>query len=101
MTQSTAVLAVEFLLASFFAIACIKAHGPFSVEKKPAFRNFFRLTNRIERLRRSRWQWFSMVAILLVLRMQNQLPLAIELMVGMMFLIFLVFPVQKVMRARK
>jgi len=27
MTQSTAALLVEFLLASFFAVACIKAHG--------------------------------------------------------------------------
>jgi hypothetical protein len=101
MTQSTAVLLVELLLASFFAVACIKAHGPFSFEKKPAIRDLFYLTNRIDRLRQSRWQWFSMVAILLVLRLQNQLPLAVEIMVGMMFLIFLVFPVQQVARVRR
>jgi len=101
MTQSTAALLVEFLLASFFAVACIKAHGSFSLEKKPAFRDFFYLTNRIERLRRSRWQWFSMVAVTLVQRLQNQLPLAIEIMVGTMFLIFLVFPVEAIVRARK
>jgi hypothetical protein len=100
MTQRGAVLLVEFLLASFFAIACIKAHGSFSLEKKPSFREFFYLSDRIERLRRSRWQWFSMVAIMLVLRLQNQLPLAIEIMVGTMFLIFLVFPVQTIVRAR-
>jgi hypothetical protein len=59
------------------------------------------MTDRIERLRRSRWQWFSMVAIMLVLRMQNQLPLAIEIMVGTMFLIFLVLPIQEIVRARR
>jgi hypothetical protein len=101
MTQSAAVLLIEALLASFFAIACIKAHGSFSSEKRSAFRDFFYLTDRIERLRRSRWQWASMVAVMLVLRLQNQLPLAIEIMVGMMFLIFLVFPVQAVVRARR
>ena len=101
MTQSAAVLLVEVLLASFFTVACIKAHGSFSLEKKPTFRDFFYLTNRIERLRRSRWQWFSMVAIMLVLRLQNQLPLAIEIMVGTMFLSFLVFPVQAIVRARR
>ena len=101
MTQSAAVFLLELLLASFFTIACIKAHGSFSFGKKLAFRDFFYLTKRIERLRRSRWQWFSMVAILLVLRLQNQLPITVEIMVGMMFLIFLVFPVQTIVRARR
>jgi len=42
-----------------------------------------------------------MVGIMLVLRLQNQLPLAVEIMVGTMFLIFLVFPVQAIVRARR
>jgi len=98
MTQNTALRLVEVLLSSFFTVACIKAHGPFALEKKPAFGDFFRLTDRIERLRRSRWQWFSIVAIMLILRLQHQLPPAVEIMVGMMFLIFLVFPVQELVR---
>lgn len=101
MTQNTAILLFEVLLASFFAVACIKAHGPFPIQKKPSFREFFHFSGRLERLRRSRWQWFSMVAIMLVLRLQNQLPLAIEIMVGTMFVIFLVFPVQALVKVRR
>jgi hypothetical protein len=92
---------VEILLAGFFAVGCLRARGPIAPERRSRFAEFFQMTDRIERLRRSRWQWFSMVAIMLVLRLQNQLPLAIEIMVGMMFLIFLVFPVQQVVRVTK
>lgn len=94
------VLLLELLLAGFFAVACFRARSPLGKEQKPSWSSLFHFSGRIERLRQSRWQWFSMVAVLLVLRMQNQLPLAIEIMVGMMFLIFLVFPVQQVVRAR-
>lgn len=95
------VLLLELLVAGFFAVACFRARPQLRAGEKPKWESFFRLTSRIERLRRSRWQWFSMVAVLLVLRMQNQLPAAVEIMVGMMFLIFLVFPVQQVVRARR
>ena len=89
---------LELLLAGFFAIGCIRAHGRFEPGGKMRILDFFRMTGRLERLRRSRWQWFSMVAIMLVLRLQHQLPPAVEIMVGMMFLIFLVFPVQALVR---
>lgn len=92
------VLLVELLLAGFFAVGCIRARGPIDPGKKFRLSDLFRLTDRIERLRRSRWQWFSMVAVMLVLRLQNQLPLAVEIMAGTMFLIFLVFPVQTLVR---
>ena len=92
---------LELLLAGFFAVGCLRARGPIDPGRKLRFAEFFRMTDRIERLRRSRWQWFSMVAVMLVLRMQNQLPLAIEIMVGTMFLIFLVFPIQEIVRARR
>jgi hypothetical protein len=89
---------LELLLAGFFAIACFRSRAPLRAGEKPGFLKLFRLSGRIERLRRSRWQWFSIVAIMLVLRLQHQLPPAIELMVGLMFLIFLVLPVRQVVR---
>jgi hypothetical protein len=89
---------LELLLAGFFAVGCIRAHGQFEPGVKMRFVDFFRMTGRLERLRRSRWQWFTIVAIMLVLRLQHQLPPAVEIMVGMMFLIFLVFPVQALVR---
>ena len=89
---------LEVLLAGFFAVACIRARAPQSSNQWPTFGSFFRLSNRIERLRRSRWQWFSMVAIMLILRVQHQLPPAVEIMVGMMFLIFLVCPVRTLVK---
>jgi hypothetical protein len=92
---------LELLLAGFFAIACIRAHGRVEPGRKMRFVDLFRMTGRRERLRRSRWQWFTVVAIMLVLRLQHQLPPAIEIMVGMMFLIFLIFPVQELVRERR
>ena len=49
---------------------------------------------RLERLRRSRWQWFSMVLLMLVVRLQFGLPLVIELTVVLQFLLFLALPVR-------
>ncbi len=92
---------LELLLAGFFAIACFRARSPLRSGEKPSFSNLLRLSGRIERLRRSRWQWFSIVAVMLVLRVQHQLPAAIELMVGLMFLIFLVCPVRQLARVSR
>ena len=92
---------IELLLAGFFAVGCLRARGPIDAQRKMRFADFFRFTDRIERLRRSRWQWFSMVGIMLLLRLQNQLPLAVEIMVGMMFVIFLVVPVQTLVKVRR
>jgi hypothetical protein len=92
---------LELLLAGFFAIACFRARTPLASNQKPTFGSFFRFSGRLERLRRSRWQWVSIVAIMLVLRLQNQLPLSVEIMVGMMFLIFLVFPVRSLVKVSR
>ncbi|PYV76668.1 MAG: hypothetical protein DMG96_13355 [Acidobacteria bacterium] len=92
---------LELLLAGFFAVACIRARAPLSPNQTATFSSFFRFSGRLERLRRSRWQWFSMVAIMLVLRVQHQLPPAVEIMVGMMFLIFLVCPVRALVKAAR
>jgi len=91
----------ELLLAGFFAVACFRARAPLASNQKPTVGSFFRFSGRLERLRRSRWQWFSMVAIMLVLRLQNQLPLSVEIMVGMMFLIFLVLPVRALVKVSR
>ena len=92
---------LELLLAGFFAVACIRACAPATPKNKFDFGSLLRFPGRVERLRRSRWQWFSMVAIMLVLRVQHQLPPAVEIMVGMMFLIFLVCPVRALVKAAR
>jgi hypothetical protein len=92
---------LELLLAGFFAVACFRARKPTGADQKPTLGSLFRFTSRLERLRRSRWQWFAMVAIMLALRLQNQLPLSVEIMVGTMFLIFLVFPVRALVKVSR
>src|SRR5271166_4696275 len=91
---------VELLLGGFFAIACIRTCVPTATESKLDFGHFFRFPGRIERLRRSRWQWFSMVLVLLVCRLQNQLPLVLEAMVALQFIVFLALPSMAEARGR-
>jgi hypothetical protein len=83
---------VELILAGFFAVACIRTCIPSDAGDKLGFASFFRFPGRIERLRRSRWQWFSMVALLLVIRLQMGAPLILEVMVALQFLIFFALP---------
>lgn len=85
---------VELLLAGFFAIACLRAHGPFRSDTRVTFSDLFRLSGRLERFKQSRWQWFSMVLLLLVIRLQQQRPLAMELMVAIQLVVFLALPVR-------
>lgn len=94
-------LLIELLLAGFFAVACLKARIPTTGDLPPTFGDFFRMPPRLERLRRSRWQWFAMVAFMLVLRLQEQLPLTIELMVVLEFALFLALPVRASAVARQ
>jgi hypothetical protein len=89
---------LELLLAGFFAIACFRARAPLASNQRPTLDSFFRFAGRLERLRRSRWQWVSIVAIMLVLRLQQQLPASLEIMVGMMFFIFLILPVHALVK---
>ena len=90
MNQKT--MLVELLLAGFFAIACIRTWLPAAPNQKVHFGDMFRFPGRLERLRRSRWQWFSMVALLLVIRLQEGAPLVLELMVALQFIVFLALP---------
>jgi hypothetical protein len=83
---------VEMILAGFFAVACIRACVPANPGGKLQFSDLLRFPGRLERLQRSRWQWFSMVALLLVIRLQAGLPLVLEVIVAVMFIIFLAVP---------
>ena len=91
MSERTVLL--ELLLSGFFAVACIRASEPAS----PAtfLTNLLRFPGRIERLRRSRWQWFAMVSLMIVLRLQQQLPLVLEVMAALQFLLFLALPARR------
>lgn len=92
MSANERTILLELLLTGFFAVACVRACAPTTPGNKLAFGNLFRLPGRLERLRRSRWQWFSMVALMLVLRVQDELPIVLEVMVARQFLVFLALP---------
>lgn len=83
---------VELILAGFFAVACIRTSVPAVHDGAMHFGDLLRLPGRIEMLRRSRWQWFSMVALLLVIRLQMGAPLILELTVLLQFLAFVALP---------
>jgi hypothetical protein len=86
-------LLLGLLLSGFFAVACMRCALPREGEapiRSP--RHLLRFPGRLERLRRSRWQWIAMVALMIVLRLQQQLPLILELMAAMQLLLFLALP---------
>jgi hypothetical protein len=82
----------EMILAGFFAVACIRACVRATPGGRLRFSDLLRLPGRMERLSRSRWQWFSMVALLLVIRLQVGLPFVLEIIVAFQFLLFLALP---------
>jgi hypothetical protein len=90
---------VGLLLSGFFAVACLRASVPASAATGTALTNLLRFPGRIERVRRSRWQWIAMLALMIVLRLQNQLPLVLELTVAVQFVLFLVLPTRAATRA--
>ena len=94
-------ISIDVLLAGFFAVACLRAHPPFSENGQLRFTEFFRLSSRIDRLRKSRWAWFSLVAFMLVLRLQQQLPLVTELVALCEFSLFVALPAYAPERARR
>ena len=90
--MSTQALLVEVLLSGFFAIACFRARSGSSGVRGLAPKRLFVLTDRIERLRISRWQWCSMVILLLLVRSQHGAPMVAELTVLTQFIVFLALP---------
>ena len=84
---------LELLLSGFFAVACFKARPADAHEVK--LKSLLFLSDRLERLRRTRWQWCSMVLLLVFSRMQMQTPIVAELTGLAQFLVFLALPTQK------
>jgi hypothetical protein len=91
MNQEIMVL-LELLLGGFFAVACVRASVPSAVNGKLSLGDLLRFPNRLERLRRTRWQWFSMVAVLLAVRLQTGVPTILEAIVVVQFVIFFALP---------
>ena len=85
-------LFLELLISGFFAVACFKARatGPGQIALRP--RDLLRLTDRVERMSRSRWQWFAMVGILVLVRMQIGVPMVVELTALVQLVVFLALP---------
>jgi hypothetical protein len=86
---------IEVLLSAFFAVACFRARAESPSAHGLAPQRLFVLTDRLERLRRTRWQWFSMVLVLVLARVQFGTPLVAELTVLAQFIVFLALPSQK------
>ena len=93
--MTTQALLVEVLLSGFFAIACFRARAESFDIIRSTPRALFGLTDRLERLRRSRWQWFAMGLLLVVVRVQQGTPLVAELTVLAQFIVFLALPTHK------
>lgn len=94
--MGTQALLVEVLLSGFFAVACFRARAESSGSRALAPQRAFVLINRLERLRLTRWQWCSMVLILILVRLQRGAPMIAELTVLAQFIVFLALPSQKV-----
>ena len=93
--MSKQALLLELLLSGFFAVACFRARATAFAGMKIAPRGLFALTDRLERMRRTRWQWASMVLLLVIVRMQWGSPMVAELTVLAQFILFLALPGQK------
>ena len=93
--MNTQALLTEVLLSGFFATACFRARAESPGVQGFAPQRLFVLTNRLERLRRTRWQWFAMVLLLVLVRLQFGTPLVAELTALAQFIVFLALPSQK------
>jgi hypothetical protein len=93
--MNTRSLLVELLISGFFAIACFRARAEATSDMAMRPRDLLRLTDRLERLRRTRWQWFAMVLVIIFVRLQAGLPLVVEMTAALQFVIFLALPTQK------
>jgi len=91
----TQALLVELLLSGFFAEACFRARATTLDSMKITPGALFVLTDRVERLRRSRWQWAAMVLLLVLVRIERGVPMIAELTVLAQFILFLSLPAQK------
>jgi hypothetical protein len=94
-TLGSQALLTELLLSGFFAIACFRARATGIANVGVAPRALFAMTDRLERLRRSRWQWFAMVLLLVVIRVERGAPMVAEVTVIAQLIVFLLLPTKK------
>lgn len=99
--MGTQALFVEVLLSGFFAIACFRARSESPSLHGLAPARLLVLTDRLERLRRTRWQWFCMVLLVVFLRTQAGTPLVAEVTLLIQFILFLSLPTQKPVLVQK
>lgn len=92
-------LLIELLLSGFFAVACFRARATNMENAGVVPRTLLAMTDRLERLRRSRWQWFAMVLLLVLVRMQRGAPMVAELTVFAQLIVFMLLPTRKTMEA--
>ena len=92
--MNTQALLIESLLSGFFAIACFRARAESTSTRGFAPARLLVLTDRLERLRRTRWQWCAMVLLLVVVRLQFGTAFIAELTALTQFIVFLALPSQ-------
>ncbi len=90
--MGTEALLAEILISGFFAVACLRARAESPSIAGLAPRRLLALTGRLDRLRRSRWQWVAMVMLLVLMRMQMGVPLVAEITAAAQFIVFLALP---------
>ena len=93
--MNTPALLTEVLLSGFFATACFRARAEAPTASGIASQGVFMLTDRVERLRRSRWQWCAMVLLLVLVRLQMHAPIVAELTALAQLLVFMALPTSK------
>lgn len=94
-TLGSQALLTELLLSGFFAVACFRARAIGIENSGVAPRTLFAMTDRLERLRRSRWQWFAMILLLVLIRIEWGAPMVAEVTVAAQFIVFLLLPTKK------
>jgi hypothetical protein len=90
--MGTQALLIEVLLSAFFAVACFRARSESLSACSLTPQRMFVLIGRLERLHRTRWQWCSMVVLLILVRMQFGAPLVAEVTALAEFVLFLALP---------
>ena len=85
----------ELLLTGFFALACLRAQVAHDGGRPVQLNELFRFRGRIERLRRTRVQWISILVLLILARLQWSLSLFVEMLAALMFVAFIALPTAK------
>jgi hypothetical protein len=88
-------LLFEMLLTGFFAVACLRAREMPIPGQRMRFRDLFRFRGRIERMRRSRLQWISILVLLIVARLQWSIPMFVEITFALLLAVFVAIPAPK------